>query len=95
MLVNSSSPFVIEVDPVGHDKAPAKGYGQLTQVTTNTKQYFVTGGVSPRLRAAILNKNILRLSQYIDAELDISQYIGDSLQPILRQPAEPASLLTF
>jgi len=95
MSVNSSSPFVIEIDPVGHTNAPAKGFGQLTQVTSVTSQYFVTGGVSPRLRAAILNKNILQLSNYLTSELDVSQYIGDSLQPVLRQPAEPASLLTF
>jgi hypothetical protein len=42
-----------------------------------------------------LNKNILQLSQYIDSELDVTQYLGDSLQPIVRQSAQPVSMLTF
>jgi hypothetical protein len=95
MAVNSSSPFVIEIDPVGHTNPPGKGVGQLTQITTNTRQYFVTGGISTRLRAAILNKNILQLSTYLENELDVTQYLGDSLQPIVRQPGQPVSLLTF
>jgi hypothetical protein len=43
MAVNSSSPFVIEIDPVGHTNPPGKGVGQLTQITTNTRQYFCNG----------------------------------------------------
>lgn len=68
-LLNSSSPFVIEVDPVGHSISPRKGIGQLTQKTSDGGQYYVTGGIGDRLRAFLINKGAYNLETYIVGEL--------------------------